>query len=164
MRKERITGALIRPGNIMALLAVALVALLATSTWLWWSERTDIDHGAAVTARQQAINFFSLDHRHIDDDLDRVLALSTGEFKQQYAQQRERVKDGVTKQKLIVSATVPDGATAVEYQHDDAAKVLVAVDATTKGKTESETNRYRVRVALRRVEDRWLVSEINQVG
>lgn len=164
MSKQRIKGVLTRPRNVITALAAALVVLLAASGWLWWGQRTDFDHGAIVTARQQAINFFSLDHRYIDEDIDRILANSTGDFKQQYKQESERVKQGIAGNKLIVSAEVPDGATAVEYQHGDAAEVLVAVNAKTKSQSEAETNRYRVRVTLRRVDGQWLVSGINQVG
>jgi hypothetical protein len=149
---------------VPAVLAAALVALLAASTWLWWDRRSEADPAAEVIARRQAINFFSLDYRHIDADLDRVLALSTGEFRKQYADQRDRVRQGVAKQKLVVTAEVPESGTALEYQHDDAAQVLVAVDATTSGRTVKETNRYRVRLGLRKVDGQWLVSQINQVG
>lgn len=151
---------------IPATLAVVLAGLVATSAWLWWDNRTDIDHAATAVARQQTINFFSLDHRHVDADLDRVMALATGKFKQQYAHKRDRVKEGVSKQKLVVTATVPNNGAALEYQHGDRAQVLVAVDATTKqpkAETESQTNRYRVRLTLQRVDGQWLVSEIHQV-
>lgn len=151
---------------IPATLAVMLAALVATSAWLWWDNRRDIDHAATVVARQQTINFFSLDHRHVDADLDRVMALATGRFKQQYAEQRDRVEQGVSEQKLVVTATVPDNGAALEYQYGDRAQVLVAVDATTKqpqAETTSKTNRYRVRLTLRHVDGQWLVSEINQV-
>lgn len=158
-----------RPARIIpAALAAPLAGLLATSAWLWWSGsgESEIDPSATAVARQQVVNFFSLDHRHIDDDVDRVLALATGKFKQQYAKQRDRVEQGVGKQKLVVTAKVPDNGAALEYQHGDRARVLVAVDATTTGeaKTKPKTNRYRVRLALLRVDGRWLVSEINQAG
>lgn len=150
---------------VPAVLAVVLAGLVATSAWLWWNKRTDIDDSAAAVARQQTVNFFSLDHRHVDADVDRVLALATGKFKQQYAKQRERVVQGVGKQKLVVTAKVPDGGTALEYQHGDHAQVLVAVDATSRGKAGSEpkVNRYRVRLELQRVDGEWLVADITQV-
>lgn len=151
---------------IPAALAIVLAGLVATPAWLWWSQRDDIDQSATAVARQQVINFFSLDHRHVDADLDRVMALATGKFKQQYAKQRDRVEQGVRKKKLVVAAEVPDSGAALEYQRGDRAQVLVAVDATTTGKTKenSKTNRYRVRLALQRVDGQWLVSEINQAG
>lgn len=148
-------------------LAVLLPILVGISGWSWWSDGDSIDHEVTATARQQAINFFSLDHRTIDEDLDQVVELATGSFKEEYMAERERVKQGVAEHALVVSAEVPDNATAIEYQHGDRARVLVAVDATTEGtkdEAESETNRYRVRMTLERADDRWLVSNIDQVG
>lgn len=150
--------------RIRIALGLALAALVGTSAWLWWNDRQSIDGGAAAVARQQAINFFSLDHRHIDDDLDRVLALSTGEFKGSYAGQRQRIVERIVQRKAVVSASVGDDAAALEYQHGDHAQVLVAVDATTKAKDGSQTQHYRVRMTLRRIDDSWLVSEIKQVA
>lgn len=144
-------------------LSVALAGFVGTAAWLWWADRERIDGGAAAVARQQAINFFSLDYRHIDDDLDRVLALSTGEFKDQYAEQRDRITEGATERKVVITARVADDATALEYQHGDRAQALVAIDATTKGKSGSQTHRYRVRVKLRQIDGEWLVSGIEQV-
>lgn len=154
---------------IPAVLAVVLAGLIATSAWLWSSNpgySSDLDQSATAVARQQVINFFSLDHRHVESDADRVMSLATGKFKQQYAQQRERVEQGVRKKKLVVTAEVPDNGAAVEYQHGDEARVLVAVDATTAraGAAKPDTNRYRVRLTLQRIDGQWLVSEINQAG
>lgn len=151
---------------VPAALAVVLAALVATSAWLWWDKRPDVDHSVTAAAGQQAVNFFSLDHRHIEADLDRVLALATGEFKQQYAQQRDRIAEGVRHRKVTVTAAVPDNGVALEYQRGDDAQVLVAIDATTKQAKakKSKTNRYRVRLTMRRVDSEWLVSEINQAG
>jgi Mce-associated membrane protein len=144
-------------------LGVALAAFIGTAAWLWWDDRASVDGGAVAVARQQAINFFSLDHRHIDDDLDRVLALSTGEFKDQYAKERDRIEKSATKRKVVITANVADDAVALEYQHGDRAQALVAIDAVAGGKNEPQTHRYRVRMNLRHVDGEWLVSDIKQV-
>lgn len=151
---------------VPAALAAALAALVATCAWLWWDKHSGIDHSVTAVGGQQAINFFSLDHRHIDADLDRVLATATGDFKQQYARQRDRIEEGVRKRKVTVTADVPDNGVGLEYQYGDVARVLVAVDATTNQANveKSKTNRYRVRLTMRRVDGEWRVSEINQAG
>lgn len=150
---------------VPAVLATVLAGLLATSAWLWWGDRAELDQSATAVARQQVVNFFSLDHRHVDADLDRVLALSTGRFRQQYSDQRKRVAKGVRNQKLSVTAVVPDNGAALEYQHGNRAQVLVGVDVTSKKPgAESKTNRYRVRLELQRIDSQWLVAKINQAG
>ena len=55
-----------------------------------WSRTADAaDHDARRTAilaaaRQQAVNFTTLDYRHLDRDLGRVLHGSTGDFRKQF--------------------------------------------------------------------------------
>ena len=148
-----------------AVLAVVLAALLAASTVLWLQQRERLDPGAVAVAREQARNFFSLDYRHADKDVDRVLALATGKFKKEYAASRKDVVAAVEKKKLVVSATVPKDGAAVEYLHGDSAQVLVAADVTTQNSAgASDEVRYRTRIELDRVDGTWLVSGVNQVG
>ncbi len=149
---------------VPGVLAVLVLALLATSFVLRPSGR-EADPGMLVAARQQAKNFFSLDYRHADADVDRVLALSTGKFKKEYASRRKEVVEGVTSKKLVVSASVPRDGAAVELVDGDHGQVLVAVDVSTGTLTGPTTeNRYRARILLTRIDGRWLVSDVNQVG
>jgi hypothetical protein len=150
-----------------ALAGVLAVGLAGTAAFLEVSSDDGVDPGMVVVARQQATNFFSLDHRRADEDVDRVLALATGTFKKEYAAQREQIVKGVTDKKLVVTAEIPEDGAAVEFYDDDQARVLVAVDVTTTGSTasaEPTENRYRTRVLLTKVGDTWLVSGLNQVG
>jgi Mce-associated membrane protein len=147
------------------LLAVLLAALLGTSAVLHSRQGRDLDPGMLVAARTQATNFFSLDYRHADDDVDRVLALSTGKFKKEYGSRRKEVVAGVEDKKLVVTAAIPRQGAAVELADGDHGQVLVAVDvSTTTVSGATTTNRYRTRILLTRVHDRWLVSDLNQVG
>ena len=149
---------------VPGVLAVLVLALLATSFVLRPSGR-EADPGMLVAARQQAKNFFSLDYRHADADVDRVLALSTGKFKKEYASRRQEVIAGVTSKKLVVTASIPREGAAVELVDGNHGQVLVAVDVSTGTVTGPTTqNRYRARILLTRLDGRWLVSDVNQVG
>jgi Mce-associated membrane protein len=149
---------------VPGVLAVLVLALLATSFVLRPSGR-EADPGMLVAARQQAKNFFSLDYRHADADVDRVLALATGKFKKEYSSRRQEVIAGVTGKKLVVTASIPRDGAAVELVDGDRGQVLVAVDVSTGTLTGPTTeNRYRARILLTRVDGRWLVSDVNQVG
>ena len=149
---------------VPGVLAVLVLALLATSFVLRPSGR-EADPGMLVAARQQAKNFFSLDYRHADADVDRVLALSTGKFKKEYASRRKEVIAGVTSKKLVVTASIPREGAAVELVDGNHGQVLVAVDVSTGTVTGPTTqNRYRARILLTRLDGRWLVSDVNQVG
>jgi len=145
-------------------LVVVLAGLIAASVVLWLGDRETVDKGTLVAARQGAISFFSLDYRHAEDDVDRVLSQATGDFKKQYAEKRDEVVAGVEDKQLVVTATVPDDGVALEFLADDEAKVLVAVDVNTKSPDGAEDARYRTRVELARVDGRWLVAGVEQVG
>jgi Mce-associated membrane protein len=151
-----------QPGRarLPLLLVVVLVALLAASLVLWLGQRRSLDQGAAVAARQEALNFFGLDYRHADQDLDAVLSLATGDFKSEYAAKRDQLAKSLADKKVVMTAEVPSDGTALEFETDSAATVLVAVDVTTN----AVTNRYRARIDLTKVDGTWLVSGVDQVG
>jgi Mce-associated membrane protein len=149
---------------VPGLLSVLLIGLLATSATLWSRQQEAIDSGVLVVAREQATNFFSLDHRHPDEDVDRVLDLATGTFKKDYAAKRKEIVSGVRRKKLIVTAHVPPDGVAVEFQSDHHAQAIVAVNVTTTAGGTTEEARYRTRLKLSRVNGSWLVSAVNQVG
>lgn len=156
-----------RERRMALLLAVVLVALLAAAATLWWRQRADDDPTAAVLHRAQtaATTFFTLDHATIERDLDAMAELSTGDFADDYAEEREKLADQVKRKQLSVTATVVERGTAVEYLHEDDAQVLVAIDATTSDSAgAAETSHYRIRVMLDRVDDGWLVAGLEQVG
>jgi len=127
--------------------------------------RPTIDDGPVAVARQEAQNFFSLDYRTGPADTQRVLDLATNPFKADYASKRSQVQTGLTLKKLHLTATITDNATALEYEHGANAWVLVAVDSTTEqAGGPSQSNHYRVRVELTRIDSSWRVAQFNQVG
>lgn len=151
---------------VAALLGVVLVALVTASAVLWTQRRADrLDPAAVAEAQAAATDFFSLDHRHIEADLRRMLAAATGEFAKTYRQESAKLRESVVRKRLVMTATVPEGGTALEYLTKDRAQVLVAVDVRTAadGAAVSDT-RYRTRVRLTDVDGRWRVSGLEQVG
>ena len=154
-----------RSWTVPAVLAVLVLGLLGTSGVIWSNRGRDTDPGMLVAAQLQAKNFFSLDYRHAEKDVDRVLALATGKFKREYAARSKEVVDGVTEKKLVVTATIPEDGAAVELVDGDHGRVLVAVDVSTAPVGGASTqNRYRTRIFLTKVHGRWLVSDLTQVG
>ena len=147
-----------------AALAVVLVGLLASSVVLWLGQRESLDRGALVAGQQGAVSFFSLDFRHAEDDVDRVLSQATGDFKKEYAEKRDEVVASVKDKQLVVTATVPDDGVALEYLAGDQAQVLVAVNVNTTSPSGAEDARYRTRVELTKVDGDWLVAGVEQVG
>lgn len=149
---------------IPAVAGVLALGLAGTAGFLELQTDDGVDPGMVVVARQQVDNFFSLDHRHVEEDVDKVVALATGRFKEEYVAQRQQVVDGVVANKLVATADIPDGGAAVEFYDGDKARMLISVDVTKSNATaEPSENRYRTRVLLIKVGDEWLVSGLNQV-
>jgi Mce-associated membrane protein len=120
--------------------------------------------GVLVAAREEATAFFSLDYRHPDDDIKRVLALATGDFKKQYDANKAQVIAQLTAKKLVTTASIPKDGVAVEFAHGNDARVLVVVDVTRTIGSTTDSLRNRARIVLTRVGGHWLVSGVNQVG
>lgn len=123
-----------------------------------------VDPEVLVTARQEATNFFTLDHAKAEEDVDRVLGLATGPFKEQYTASKAQLLAKLTAQKVVCTASIPKDGAAVEFVDGDKAQVLVVIDVadTTSCGLFSPSN--RTRVLLTRVDGRWLVSDLKQVG
>ena len=153
-----------------AVLAVVLLALVATGLVILPQRRAAGSNAPVVVARTEAVNFFTLGYRDIDADLASVVKLATSPFKEQYTAKRSTVKQGIVAGKLTSTAAVGDGATAVEMQTGSKVVVLVAVDATTTApqtsaaKAAAQTDRYRMRLTVVKIHGNWLVSSIEQVG
>ncbi|GAA4116162.1 hypothetical protein GCM10022215_15650 [Nocardioides fonticola] len=152
------------------LLVVALLAALATLIVLtvrWRDTTAGPRFAEAPTARaaEAASDFFDLDHRTLDADVDRFLALTTPDFASQYRRESADLRTAVEKRRLTMTPQVPQDATALEYLGTDVAQVLVGVDVTTTAAGGgSQDTRYRVRVRLERSGDQWRVSSLEQVG
>ncbi|MBO0841695.1 MAG: hypothetical protein J2O46_00805 [Nocardioides sp.] len=150
---------------VTGVLALALVLLVAANVVVRLRAGHDDGQAARVVAQQTATDFFSLSYQHPAKDVDAVLALSTGSFKKQYAAKRSDIVDSVTKNKLVVKATVPGDGAALEYLAKRSAQVLVAVDVHSTSNSDASDSRYRTRIKLAKQDDGdWLVSGLEQVG
>lgn len=151
------------PAALLA--ATVVVVVLAVQQWRDRADDSLADAPVDVGA-QVASDFFSLDHRTLDEDTQALLDRATGEFKAQYRTQSEALRSSVEKKQLVLTASVPESGSALEYLAGDEAWVLVAVDVHTQGAGGLvEDTRYRTRVVLERSDDdRWLVARLEQVG
>lgn len=155
-----------------ALLVVLVGVLVATSVLLWQDRGEAEDEvrstgsAAGVTvARQTAVAFFSLDHRTIDADLQRVVTLGTADFASTYRQQAAALEQRIVSRRLVVTASVPADGVAIEYAGADTMQVLVALDVRSGPMGEARpVQDNRVVVRLERVGREWRVSDLRQVG
>ena len=152
---------------LVALVALACLVGFTVAGIDAWRDRqsADLDRAPVSVAEDVARDFFSLDHRTLDKDMDKVLARATGEFEAQYEKQSADLRKAVEEKKLVLTARVPDDGAAVEYVGKDSAWVLVSVDVHTESAgSAAQDSRYRTRVVLDKSGDRWLVSRLERVG
>jgi Mce-associated membrane protein len=115
-------------------------------------------------ARQQAVNFTTLDYRHLDRDLGRVLAGSTGDFRAQFQKGTEDLSELVTANQAVSEGEVLEAG--VVSDDTDSARVLVVADSTVTNSESAEPQRrhYRLQLDLVQRGGRWLVSDLQFVG
>ncbi len=152
---------------VVGVVTLVCAAGFAVATVAAWRDREarSLDRAPVDVAEEVARDFFSLDHRTLADDMDKVLSRATGEFEAQYEKQSADLRRAVRQKKLVLTARVPDDGAAVEHLGKDSAWVLVSVDVHTESAgATAQDSRYRTRVVLDHDGDRWLVSRLERVG
>ncbi|HUQ00544.1 MAG TPA: hypothetical protein VM093_08805 [Aeromicrobium sp.] len=162
---------------ILALLmSVAVAAFGARALpWTTAAEQAGNDNRAVTSAAQRAVlAFLDVDYRHIDDDTQAVIGLSTSPFRNQYAFGSTDLRVATMRARSVSRATIR--TVGVKDVKGDTARLLVGADTvlrTTATKREEATkacphagarcNRYRFLVTLTRTHDRWLLSNLAEV-
>jgi Mce-associated membrane protein len=162
--------------TIVLLLTCAVAVFGARALpWTTSAERTgDDQHEATAAAQRAVLAFLEVDYRHIDDDTQAVIELSTSPFRNQYAFGSTDLRVATMRAKSVSTATIR--TIGVKDVKGDKARLLVGADsvlrttATRRQKptkscphTGAECNRYRFLVTLTRVDDRWLLSNLAEV-
>jgi Mce-associated membrane protein len=132
---------------------VAIVGFLGASGWMAWQHQHVVkerQRAAAfiATARQGVINRTSLDFNKAKEDVQRVLDIATGEFKDDFQKRAEDFAAVVKDSKAVTEGSVT--AAAVESMNNDSAVVLVLtnerVTNAAGAKDQPRTFRFRVSV------------------
>ncbi len=150
---------------VLGVLVVALVVATGVLGVRTWQGKKEADERAkaAQAARQMGVNLMSLDHETAQQDLDRIVAGTTGELKNKFSTQSKVLLDQLSKtQAKSVVDKVEAGVVSID---DDSAEVMVSLNGTvTNPKVKEGAPRaYRYLMDLTRVGDRWLVSELEVV-
>jgi Mce-associated membrane protein len=165
-------GSLVLPARVL-LVGVLLAALVVAGMLLVRHRQATAQQAlrddVLAAARQEAVNFTTLDYRQLDRDLGRVLDGAGGSFKQQFQQQSDQLRQLVTANKAVSVGQVLDaGLVSLD---GDSARVLVVADSrvTNTGAPDGQLRRYRMQLDLVRSADgptrgRWLTSDLQFVG
>jgi Mce-associated membrane protein len=152
-------------------LAVGVFAVLALGTigcWLGW-QRLHLQQAAAQrtafvqAARQGALNVTTIDWRHSDADVQRILDSATGAFYDDFSKRSAPFIDVVKQTQSTSKGTVVSAA--IQTEAGDTARVLVAVkvDVSNTGAEQQPPRSWRMQLTVQKVGDDVKVSDVEFV-
>ena len=148
-------------GLLVALSIAAVVFALQARAAA--EERTERE-AAMRYAQQTLLNLFTISAESLDEDIQQVLDGATGQFRQEFSQGSENLREIVnTNQVVSEGKIVESGLVRLE---DDTATALLVVDVTVRNKENPEGgfDSHRVKLELERQGDQWLTSFLEVVG
>ncbi len=156
-----------RVSAVLPLLALAaLTALVVLTGFLALQVRQERQTEAAreqglVTARDAARVLFSYDHRQLDEDFEKGLALAVGDFREEYERTtREVVRPVAEQYDAVVQAEVVEAA-VVSARPDEVVAIVFINQTTTSTRVDGpKIDQSRVRMTLRPVDGQWRVADV----
>jgi hypothetical protein len=161
------TGSHTKPSlPLVPVLAVLLVLLLAGVGFLWFtrpgtSSVTTEDYAdALLAARSGVVDMTSFDYLTLDDDIEQIKRVATGDLRDEAVEQLDSRRQEITDSEATVNTEVV-GAGVTRADANDATVVLV-IQSTQKSNASEQAQvvRYRIRVELKKEDGRWLLSGI----
>lgn len=162
--RQRVIPRLSRTGQ--ALVAGALVVTVLAGLTGWLGFRAYQKHEVQArrdlfvqVARQGAVNLTTINYTEVDADVQRIIDLATGAFREDFEQRSKPFIEVVKAAQSKSEGTVTDAG--LESQRGDAAQVLVAVAVKSRTAAGEEAPReWRMRIEVRSVGDDAKVSNV----
>lgn len=146
---------LTRAGSALVTGALILAGVTGLAGWLGYSayqaQRAQAQRDQFVSvARQGAVNLTTIKYTEVDADVQRIIDLATGSFREDFEQRAKPFIEVVKAAQSKSEGTVTDAG--LESQRGDSAQVLVAVavKSQTAGGEEPERE-WRMRIEVRAV-------------
>ncbi|WP_280428770.1 hypothetical protein [Nocardia brasiliensis] len=161
----------LRVGRILAFAAAALLVLaLVVGAGLSVVKARSIDARDerrtefVQTARQAALNLTTIRADSAKQDIDRILAVASGQFKSEFDGRVDPFLNVVQQAKIVSNGEVVEAA--LESDDVDSAQVLVAVKQTltNAGQEGPQTRLYRFRITVSRGDAGLTASKVEFVG
>lgn len=153
----------------VAAAAVLVLALLVGAGFAGMKVRSidarDERRGEYVqTARQAILNLTTIRADSAKADIDRILSVASGQFKNEFDGRVDPFMNIVQQAKVVSNGEIVDAA--LENDSDDSATVLVAAkqSLTNAGQQGEQTRFYRFRVTVSRGDSGMTVSKVEFVG
>ena len=148
-------------------LATLLVILLAAAAFLWFTRpepsaiRTADYVEALQAARSGIVDLTSFDHVTLDDDIEQIRRVTTGDLRDESVAELEDNREQLVESEAIVNTEVVGAG--VTRAGSDAATVLMVIQATQQSTAspQAQVVRYRIQVELTKENDRWVLSGIS---
>jgi Mce-associated membrane protein len=149
---------------LVPVLAVLLVLLLAGVGFLWFTRAgssavTTGDYVQVLqAARSGVVDMTSFDYLTLDDDIEQIRRVTTGDLREEAVDQLDTRRQQITDAQAVVNTEVV-GAGVTRADADDAT-VLLVIQSTQKTSTDTQAQvvRYRIQADLTKVDGRWLLS------
>ncbi|MGY4098462.1 hypothetical protein ACW2Q0_02680 [Nocardia sp. R16R-3T] len=149
--------------------ALVVIALVVSTGFFAYNLHTAADRDArradyVQTAKQAILNLTTIKDDTAKADIDRVLAVASGELKAEYAQRKDAYASVVEQAKVKATGAIIESA--IESEDGDSARVLVAAKQTltNAGMTEPQTRYYRFRVTVTRGDNGITASQVEFVA
>ncbi len=164
---DAVSGKRSRPAlTLVPVLATLLVLLLAGAAFLWFTRpapsaiRTGDYVEALQAARSGIVDLTSFDHLSLDDDIEQIRRVATGDLREDSVRELEDNRQELIDSEAVVNTEVVGaGVTGAD---GDAATVLMVIQATQESTAspQAQVVRYRIQVELQKEGDRWVLSGI----
>ncbi len=160
-----------RAGLGIGAIGTLAVASVATAASLYFTQyRTDqqtddsAQRAVGAAASNGSIAILSYAPNTLDQDLTKAKSFLTGDFATYYGQFTDQVVAPAAKDKAVKTTAVIVRS-AVQEMHPDSAVVLVFINqtTTTKDKPDPSMTSSSVKVSLRQVGGKWLISAFDPV-
>lgn len=164
-RRGLTTAKLVAKSVAVIAAVLGIAALASTSAWIvvkhQQAERQrDLNADFAAAARQGVVTLMSLNFNTAEQDVQRIVDNSTGQFKEDFEARSEDFVRVAEESKVITDATVT--ATAVKSQTGDTADVLVSAYSTVTNEqgAKEEPRTWRLIVSMARDGDQLKVEKV----
>lgn len=148
-------GRLSQVGRALVASGVAVALLIGLTVWLGY--RAYQQHEATAqrnlfvqVARQGAVNLTTINYEEVDADVQRILDLATGSFRDDFEHRSKPFIELVKAAQSKSEGSVTDAG--LESQHGDSAQILVAVAVKSRTAAGEEAPReWRMRIEVKAV-------------
>jgi hypothetical protein len=145
---------------------VLLALLLVAGAYLWFTRpgesavRTGDYVEALQAARSGVVDLTSFDYLTLDDDIEQIRRVSTGDLREESVAQLDERRQQIADLQAVVNTEVV-GAGVTRADAEDAT-VLLVIQSTQESTASPQAQivRYRIEVTLEKADGRWLMSGI----